>query len=219
VGIDPVMRIRITFAKTESMRFTSHLDLHRTWERTFRRARLPLAYSHGFNPRPRLNLACALPLGFTGSQEILDAWLEQALSIADIQQALEQAAPPGLRIHGIEIIDEHAPALQTVLEASDYTLTLDEHLPDLDRHLAALIQAESLPRQRRGKDYDLRPLVLELKRLPDGEDGRQRIRARLKAQEGATGRPEEVLEVLGADPLSTQVNRDGLVIADMRLSP
>jgi radical SAM-linked protein len=213
------MRIRITFAKTESMRFTSHLDLHRTWERTFRRACLPLAYSHGFNPRPRLNLACALPLGFTGSQEILDAWLEEARSLADIRQALEPAAPPGLRIHDIEIIDEHAPALQTVLEASEYTMTLEEHLPDLDGHLKALMQAESLPRQRRGKDYDLRPLVMELQRLPDCEDGRQRIHARLKAKEGATGRPEEVLEVLGADPLHTQVNRDGLVIGDPAPSP
>ncbi len=213
------MRIRITFAKTELMQFTSHLDLHRTWERTFRRAQLPLAYSHGFNPRPRLNLASALPLGFTGSQEVLDVWLEQTLPIQDIQQALEKAAPPGLNIHGIEPVDEHLPALQTVVEASDYTLTLGEQLPDLDEHVKALVQAESLPRQRRGKDYDLRPLVLELRRLPDCEDGRQRIYARLKAKEGATGRPEEVLEVLGANPLIARVNRDCLVIADTTRHP
>ena len=208
------MRIRITFAKTDAMRFTSHLDLHRTWERTFRRAGLPLAYSHGFNPRPRLNLACALPLGFTGSQEILDAWLEQTLPEADIQRVLEQAAPPGIRIRRVESIDERAPTLQTVLEASNYTIILDERLPGLDERLNALLQAESLPRQRRGKDYDLRPLVLELERLPDDAEGRQRIHARLKAQEGATGRPEEVLDVLGADPLAARVNRDHLVIAD-----
>jgi radical SAM-linked protein len=219
MGIDPAMRIRITFAKTEAMRFTSHLDLHRTWERTFRRARLPLAYSHGFNPRPRLNLASALPLGFTGSQEVLDAWLEQTLPIPDIQHALTQAAPPGIRIQGIESMDERAPTLQTMVEASEYTLILGEQLPDLDAQLQALIQAESLPRQRRGKDYDLRRLVLDLKRLPNCEDGRQRIYARLKAQEGATGRPEEVLETLGVDPLSVRVNRDCLVLADMQRHP
>jgi radical SAM-linked protein len=213
------MRIRITFAKTESMRFTSHLDLHRTWERTFRRARLPLAYSHGFNPRPRLNLASALPLGFTGSQEVMDVWLEQTLPIPDIQNALDQAAPPGLHIHRIEAVDEHAPTLQTVVEASDYTLTLGEQLANLDERLNTFIQAESLPRQRRGKDYDLRPLVLALRRLPDCEDGRQRIYAQLKAQEGATGRPEEVLDVLGADPLKTRVNRDNLVIAEAERKP
>jgi radical SAM-linked protein len=206
------MRIRITFAKTDAMRFTSHLDLHRTWERTFRRAQLPLAYSHGFNPRPRLNLASALPLGFTGSQEIIDVWLDQDMPLADVQSALAQATPPGIQIHLIETIEEHAPALQTLLQASDYTLTLEQHLPNLDEHLEALMKAERLPRQRRGKDYDLRPLLLELGRLPDGEDGRQRIHARLSAKEGATGRPEEVLEALGADPLSAQVNREGLVI-------
>jgi radical SAM-linked protein len=205
------MRIRITFAKTDSMRFTSHLDLHRTWERTFRRARLPLAYSHGFNPRPRLNLASALPLGFTGSQEIIDAWLERNMPLAEVQSALEKAAPPGLQIHAIQTVEEPAPALQTLLEASDYTLTLEQPLPDLDRRLQALLSAESLPRQRRGKDYDLRPLVLELRRLPDGEDGSQRLHARLSAREGATGRPEEVLDALGADPLSARVNREGLL--------
>jgi radical SAM-linked protein len=208
------MRIRITFAKTNAMRFTSHLDLHRTWERTFRRARLPLSYSQGFNPHPHLNLASALPLGFTGSQEILDAWLEQMLPEAVIQSALEKAAPPGIDIRQVESFDERAPTLQTVMEASNYTIILDEHLPDLDERLNALLQAENLPRQRRGKDYDLRPLVLELQRLPDDAQGRQRIQTRLKAQEGATGRPEEVLEVLGADPLAARINRDYLVISD-----
>lgn len=213
------MRLRITFAKTEAMRFTSHLDLHRTWERTFRRARLPLAYSHGFNPRPRLNLGSALPLGFTGSQEILDAWLEEAVPIPEIQPALEQAAPPGIRIHQIEAVDERAPTLQTMLAASNYTITLGEYLDDLDKRLKALMQAERLPRQRRGKDYDLRPLVLDLQRLPDDANGRQRIHARLQAQEGATGRPDELLEELGADPLAAQVNRDGLVFADLSTQP
>ena len=208
------MRIRITFATTHATRFPSNLDLHPTWARTFRRAELPLSYSQGFNPHPHLNRACALPLGFTGSQEILDAWLEQTLPEADIQRVLEQAAPPGIRIRRVESIDERAPTLQTVLEASNYTIILDERLPGLDERLNALLQAESLPRQRRGKDYDLRPLVLELERLPDDAEGRQRIHARLKAQEGATGRPEEVLDVLGADPLAARVNRDHLVIAD-----
>ena len=62
------------------MRFTGHLDLHRAWERTFRRAGLPLAYSQGFNPHPRLNLASALPLGFTSEGEVIDVWLEQDLA-------------------------------------------------------------------------------------------------------------------------------------------
>ncbi|HLE27799.1 MAG TPA: TIGR03936 family radical SAM-associated protein, partial [Anaerolineales bacterium] len=71
-----MQRLRLTFAKTAAMKFSGHLDLHKTWERTLRRARLPLAYSQGFNPQPRLQLASALPLGFTSECEVLDAWME-----------------------------------------------------------------------------------------------------------------------------------------------
>src|SRR5512136_1095840 len=115
-----MIRLRITFAKTPAMRFTGHLDLHTAWERTFRRAGLPLAYSEGFNPHPRLNLASALPLGFTGEAEVIDAWLEQDLPLSDIQTALHRALPPGLKIAHIEIVDLRLPALQTELLASEY---------------------------------------------------------------------------------------------------
>ena len=69
------MRLRVTFAKTEPMRFTSHLDLYRAWERMLRRAGFPLVFSQGYNPRPRLQLATPLPLGITSRFEIIDFWL------------------------------------------------------------------------------------------------------------------------------------------------
>jgi uncharacterized protein (DUF2344 family) len=69
------MRIRAEFAKTEAMRFTSHLDLYRAWERLLRRAGLPLQFSQGYNPRPKLQLAAPLPLGMTSQVEIIDFWL------------------------------------------------------------------------------------------------------------------------------------------------
>lgn len=78
------MRLRLTFAKTDAMRFTGNLDLHRTWERTIRRAGLPLAYSQGFHPQPRLNLASALPLGFTSQFEMVDVWLENEMPLEQI---------------------------------------------------------------------------------------------------------------------------------------
>ena len=84
------MRVRITFAKTDAMRFTGHLDLHRAWERTFRRAGLPLAYTQGFSPHPRINLASALPLGFTSERELVDIWLEQELPASAVTAALER---------------------------------------------------------------------------------------------------------------------------------
>jgi radical SAM-linked protein len=204
-------RLRITFAKTEAMRFTGHLDLHHTWERTFRRARLPLAYSQGFNPHPRLNLASALPLGFTSQDEVIDVWLEQAITPDAVRQALDPALPPGLKVLDIQVIDPRRPALQSELEASDFTITLLEICPDLEQRCQALLQTASLPRVRRDKAYDLRPLILALEALPADEQGHPRLFLRLAAREGATGRPEEVLAALDIPAEATRTHRTCLI--------
>ncbi|HSF82621.1 MAG TPA: TIGR03936 family radical SAM-associated protein [Anaerolineales bacterium] len=208
------MRVRITFSKTDSMRYTSHLDLHRTWERTFRRAKLPLAYTQGFKPHPKLNLASALPLGFTSSGEVLDVWFEDELQLDDIERKLNHALPPGLVIHKLDDVDLRLPSLQTQLIAAEYLVTLLQPSPELDARLNTMVAAEILPRERRGKSYDLRPLIYELQRVEDSKDGCQRIKMRLAAQEGATGRPEEVLQCAYIDSLSARVQRTHLVFIE-----
>ncbi len=205
------MRIRIFFSKTAAMQFTGHLDLHRTWERTFRRARLPLAYSQGFNPHPRLNLAAALPLGFTSEGEILDAWLSEDLPVDEITARLEPALPPGLQLNRIEVIEGKVPTLQTQVQSSEYEVTLVDACPDLAARLQTLLAAPSLPRERRGKPYDLRPLVEALEILPEDDRGQARFLVRLAARESATGRPEEVLEVLDIRPEQARVHRKRLL--------
>jgi len=207
-------RLRITFAKTDAMRFTSHLDLHRTWERTVRRAKLPLAYSQGYNPHPKINLASALPLGFTGDGEIVDIWLEEPLPTQEVENALDKAAPPGIHIDAIQQIDLHEPTLQTVLEASEYTITFLESFPELEEGVLKIISAETLPRERRGKTYDLRSLIIQLHLLPENERGQQQLYVRLTAQEGATGRPDELLDALGASQKATRVHRNGLIFKE-----
>jgi hypothetical protein len=114
----------------------------------------------------------------------------------------------------IEEVEPHAPALQTVLEASEYVITLLEPLADLEARIQGLLAAESLMRQRRKKDYDLRPLIHTLGALEADEEGCSRLAARLSAREGATGRPEEVVEALGADPEAIRVERTKLVFRD-----
>jgi radical SAM-linked protein len=204
-------RLRLTFAKTEAMRFTGHLDLHHTWERTLRRAGLPLAYSQGFNPHPRLNLASALPLGFTSECEVIDVWLEQEMSLEEVNAALQPALPPGLDVIEIQAVDPHQPALQSELEASEFILTLLEDCPNLEVRCQSVLQATSLPRVRRGKDYDLRPLILALQTLPPDGEGRQRLILRLAAREGATGRPEEVMAELSIQPEEARTHRTHLI--------
>jgi radical SAM-linked protein len=205
------MRLRITFAKTDAMRFTSHLDLHRTWERTLRRARLPLLYSKGYNPHPRINLASALPLGFTGENEVIDIWLEEKQPLPKIKTDIISKTPPGIQVHQVQEIGLRAPALQKQLAASEYIITFPEPIPDLHMHCQEMLNAEQIMRERRGKTYDLRPLILELRILSNDNTAQQRLLAILTAQEGATGRPDEVINALGASPLAARVHRNKLV--------
>ena len=205
------MRIRITFAKTEDMRYTSHLDLYRAWERTIRRAGLPLAYSQGFRPHPRINLGAALPLGFTSQAEMIDIWVDEALPLDQIKHQLIDAAPPGVQISHIEEISQEKPALQSQIAASKYVITLLEPIQDIDANLDLLLHSPTLTRERRGKTYDLKPLIHDLYRLPDGELGQQRLQAVLSAREGATGRPEEVILALGGIPELARVHRSELL--------
>jgi radical SAM-linked protein len=207
------MRIRIVFEKKQEMRYTGHLDLQRAWERTLRRAQLPLAYSKGFNPRPRINLASPLPLGFTGEREILDIWLEDQLTISKIEAGISNSLPPGLAIKQICEVDLRESALQTQLEASDYVITFLEPVDDLETQINRLLNSRSIQRVRRGKAYDLRPLILTLELIPKDEVDRQQVFTRLSAKEGATGRPEEIASALNVPPQDIMVQRVALIFS------
>ena len=243
------MRLRIVFSKTGALRYTGHLDLHKLWERTARRAGPPLAYSQGFHPLPKIQLAAALPLGFSGRAELVDIWLDAEsadaesadsslresevglswptgqgrLRTPDIQIALQQAAPPGLGILKVEEVDARAPALQTQVDSAEYEVTLLDPADgsDLTRRLSAVMEAKSLPRQRRGKAYDLRPLIetlhfsLHPTPSPLGREAKGEgplLFMRLAAREGATGRPEEVLDVSGIRFEATRIERSRLIL-------
>jgi radical SAM-linked protein len=201
------MRIRITFAKQGALRYTGHLDLHRLWERAARRAELPLAYSQGFHPQPKMNIAAALPLGFSSRCEILDMRLEREIPLDGLREKLQETLPSGIQVSNIEAVDDKLPALQTLVASAEYEVTLTEAIDrsDLERRIESVMRAESIIRERRGKTYDLRPLIEDLK-LEAGD----KIFMRLAAREGATGRPEEVLDMLGIAFEGTRIERTHL---------
>jgi uncharacterized protein (DUF2344 family) len=235
------MRLRIIFSKSGALRYTGHLDLQTTWERTIRRAGLPLAYTHGFHPGPRIQIASALPLGFIGRREIVDVWLQGDVGVIPVPvthdgpgghegrpyaEALQSAAPPGLTILSVEQVDEAGPALQTQVSSAEYEVTLLDPVDgrELARRLAEVLNGGSLLRQRRGKEYNLRPLIEELSLAPispppfPGEMGGVgggsgvSLFMRLAAREGATARPEEVLDVLGIPFETTRIERTRLIL-------
>jgi len=200
------------------MRFTSHLDLHRAWERTLRRAGTPLTYSQGYNPRPKLNIGQALPLGFTSANDLVDVWLEERWQEARLLQSLRNAAPPGLEIQAVEELEPAAPTLQKSIQSTEYHVSVaDEIDPSaLQARLTTLLESETWPRERRGKKYDLRPLIESLSLKT--ESGEQTLIMRLKADEGATGRPDEVLEALALNPNQARVHRSKLILKDKQVA-
>jgi radical SAM-linked protein len=244
------MRLRITFSKNGALRYTGHLDLQTTWERTVRRAGLPLAYTHGFHPGPRIQIASALPLGFIGRAEIVDIWLEEVgadtsslcggRQVRPYVDIIQSAAPPGLTILSVEQVAEAGPALQTQVTSAEYEVTLLDPVDgrELEKNIAATLAAESLPRERRGKTYNLRPLIGALSILPPAFPasspsntaslqaaspppsssadaalpGVPRLFMRLAARAGATARPEEVLDVLGVSSDTTRIERTRLIL-------
>ena len=216
------MRIRITFAKLGALRYTGHLDLHKLWERAARRAELPLAYSQGFHPQPKIYIAAALPLGFSSRCEVMDMRLERDIPLNGLREKLQQTLPTGIQVLNVESADERVPALQTQVVAAEYEVTLKEpsDVSELKRKVDSVLASESIIRERRGKTYDLRPLVEELKILESGSllpmqehtlicTGAPAIQIfmRLSAKEGATGRPEEVLDALGIAFEETRIER------------
>jgi len=208
------MRVRITFSKQGPLRYTGHLDLHKLWERAARRAGLPLAYSQGFHPQPKISLGAALPLGFSSRCEVMDLRLNEELATNDIASRLKDNLPTDIQVLNVETVDERAPALQTQILSATYEVHLTEPAdgPELTRKVQEIMNAESLPRERRGKSYDLRPLI-EMLSVVTEVNGKVWLRMTLSAREGATGRPDEVLETLGIPADTARVERTRLILA------
>jgi radical SAM-linked protein len=202
------MRLRITFAKQGALRYTGHLDLHKILERSVRRAKLPLAYSQGFHPQPKLNLAAALPLGFSSRAEVMDIWFND--DVDDVASTLQDHVPPGLTILDAKTVDDHEPSLQSQVVSVEYEVKITEadSASGLTEKVAAVLETESIPCIRRKKQYDLRPLIEELTLTDENQ-----LFMRLTARESATGRPEEVLAALEIPLEDTRIERTCLLFA------
>jgi radical SAM-linked protein len=212
-------RFRITFSKGDALKYTSHLDLATLWERSLRRARVGLAYSGGFNPRPRMQLAAALPLGHTGEAEWLDVWLEPPAMIDRFATALVPVLPHGLTISQVVQVELKEPALQTQIASAEYHVTVewDEPAEQTKARVRRVLAATQLPQERRGRPYDLRPLIEKLQ-LAQRHKGDVVFQMQLAARQGATARPEAVLQALGMDDPFARYHRKRLITKTKRKS-
>src|SRR6188768_1477800 len=109
----PRQRLRLLYEKGEAVKFIAHQDEHRLWERTIRRADLPLLYKQGFNPQPHITFASPLGVGITGVNEPVDITLSPPLPLEKVWERIIAKLPPGVHLHAMYEIPLKTPALQS----------------------------------------------------------------------------------------------------------
>jgi len=165
------VRIRLRFAKLGKVRWTSHRDVARMWERALRRARVPVAYSGGFSPRPRLSFGLALPTGAESTAEYLDVDLREELDPAALPERLSPALPEGIDVMAVGALAPAEPSLQNDVTLCRWEMEVpaDGGGEDLSRAIAGVLGADSLvvTRTRKGQSVtdDIRPAILSLQLL------------------------------------------------------
>jgi len=167
------VRIRFRFSKLGKIRFTSQRDVARMWERALRRARMPLAYTEGFSPRPQLSFGLALPTGAESLAEYVDVALdpvraqEQGIDVGALPEILGGLLPIGIEIEEAILMERSKVSLQQMVTSCSWTMRLLGPTRDeLSMSVEALLVAEKviITRERKGREEldDLRPSVLAL---------------------------------------------------------
>jgi radical SAM-linked protein len=200
------MRVRLRFAKVGKVRFTSHRDLARIWERALRRAEVPLVYSQGFSPRPRLHFGLALPTGAESWAEYLDADLvDDDAPPADLAERLTAMLPAGIDVTAVGPVAAGETSLQQAVVCCDWRIEV-RGVAVVDMAAAverAVASAElPLPRERKGQVRidDVRPYIEALEVAGPSDAGTE-LTARLGTQPRGL-RPAELVEVLTDGPAS-----------------
>ena len=157
-----MLKVRVRYDKTGKLRFVSAIDLGRLWERALRRADLPIAYSEGFSPHPRISFPDALPLGYASTGEYAELAFAAPVHLGEAVAALNAAFPDGLRIRAAAETPDGAPKLAKCLRASCWDVSYDG-VDGLENAVDAVRCAASLPvaRERKGPatTIDLRPAI------------------------------------------------------------
>jgi radical SAM-linked protein len=208
-----MQRIRLVYSKGDELKFTGNLDMMKVWERTFRRAGLKIAYSQGFHPQPKIHQALPLPLGFTSQNDLLDFWLDSDENLGKISKKLERALQPGITVQEYQVVPAALKPLQTLVTSAEYLVRMETESihADLTERIEKLLRQNECLRERRGKQYDLRPLI---ESLQIDKDDTSSLLMTLAARPGATGRPEEVLDALGIAMQDIEIMRTGMILSE-----
>jgi len=197
-----MQRLRVIHTKEGDLKYISHLDLMRLWERALRRAGIPLSYSKGYNPRPRLSSAAPLPLGFTSSHELLDIFLSRRVSIGYFLKAARANLPEGIDVLDVDEVWVGLPSLQSLVRFCEYMVGVIFDEDELKERVYDFLSKKEFfweyLRERERRRYDLRKFVGDIW-LRGREGGLTILSMRLRHDEKGAGRPDHVLYALGID--------------------
>jgi len=214
-----MQRLRLKFSRGEEVKFLSHLDLIRLWERALRRAEVPLAYSEGFTPHPRLCLAAPLPTGVTSEAELMDVWLKRWLAADSFVALVKRQLPSGISISDIWVIGLNVPSLQSQVRLAEYRVEIESEKTEgeLKQAVSSLMSTKELPWQHsrdvETRHYDLRALIDDLW-LISHQDSQCVLGMRLRCDSQGSGRPEQVTVALGFHQYPKIIHRTKLILGE-----
>ena len=207
----PVQRLRIRYAKRGRLRFTSHRDFSRAFERALMRKRIPMAYSSGFNPHPRISYAGAAPTGAASEAEYVEIGLAEIVDPATIHAALVESLPAGLDVE--EVAVSPGGSLADLLQASTWLIEVPLALATVAPAVEAFMAADEVTVERMTKKglrtFDARAAVVTMTVEPDASGERSRLQVLLRHGTPSV-RPDDVLSGLASLGLATGADHGGL---------
>jgi radical SAM-linked protein len=211
-----MQRLRIKYCRGEEVKFISHLDMMRLWQRAFARAGIPLAYSEGFSPHPQMSLAVPLAVGVTSDAELMDIQCTKNVPSHIFTASVNQQLPEGVEIIETMAIGLEQPSLPAQVKFAEYRVHVatPKTGAEIRQALEALLALKQLPWQHQRDTgphrYDLRALIDDLW-LIEQADGKYTLGMRLRCDSTGSGRPEQVAAALGL-PQPSAMHRTGLIL-------
>ena len=217
------MRALIRFGKQPRLRFISHLDLQRFFQRAVNRTGLPIAWSQGFNPHPVMSFSSALALGWTSEYEVIDIKLSAPMGRKRTEDAVRAALPEDLPVLEVRMVEDRHTAPMALVRMSDYHVRLEgENAPAVLEQIPAFLAEENVSATKKTKSgektINARPLVLSLEKT-----GPDSFKTRLMLTESQSIKPELLVDLLarmaGVEAPQPRVHRLMLLGVDAEGNP
>lgn len=199
-----MMNIRLKFIKGYDTKYISHLDLMRTFQRAIRRAGIPISYSKGFNPHPRISFASALGIGLTSKGEYLDLVVEEEISGEKIMSELNKNLPEGLKVVNAVALKDGAKSAMSLVTHARYYISLNlKNDVDFEKSLSDFLKSDTIKvfKKQPKKDFqltelDIKPMIKEIKVISKEDQDKIILDCLLASGSKANLKPELLIEAI-----------------------